>query len=734
MLKYWGDNMNKEVFHEEQKKLKEVVKIVENVIENEKDSLEKVSDNYIGTKDQLVDIARKKIVHLKNLEKSLKNPYFARVDFRVENDELKQIYIGKNGISENGSTVVTDWRAPISSLYYDSEKGQSSYKSPTGIINGNLELKRQYEIENAELLNYFDVDLVSKDELLQKYLNTNNDARLKSIVATIQKEQNDVIRRPLDSNLIIQGVAGSGKTTVALHRIAYLVYNYMNNIKQNQYMVIGPNPVFIKYIQSVLPDLDVSGVTQCTFESFAKNFLNCELTINSSEKKATANIAGKCIHDIDKFKSSMKLKEMLDLFLEENVETLISKDIKIKDFVVVSSDFVKRTFNEVESNSLQAKIELTIDRICKYVELNHGYIIRSFNNYCYDLYSSATSEEEKNKIKKEIANGRKEIDKNCRPILRTYFSKSKFEPEKLYLKFIKNIENYNIFHYPYISELKKETLKNLNKKTYDFEDLASLMYIKNYVLPQRDYRVMRHVVVDEAQDLGEFNYYLLKTIMPNATFSIYGDLAQSIYDYRGVDNWEKVNKVMFDNKGEIVKFNKSYRTTSEIMNVADEVAANLGLGRSDLVVRSGEPVKFTSVETEDELVEYINNKLVEFKEKGYKTIAIISKTNLLSCYINDDLSFKGTIIPNVSLNDDMTKGNFDVCTISNQLAKGLEFDAVIINNANEQIYSSNNSLDMKLLYVAITRALHELDVVYTGELTNVLKPLVQEKVYLKKVK
>lgn len=726
--------MNKEVFQEEQKKLKEIVKIVENVIENEKDSLENISDNYVGTKDQLVDIARKKIVHLKNLEKSLKNPYFARVDFRIENDELKQIYIGKNGISENGSTVVTDWRAPISSLYYDSEKGQSSYKSPNGIINGNLELKRQYEIENAELLNYFDVDLVSKDELLQKYLNTNNDARLKSIVATIQKEQNDVIRRPLDSNLIIQGVAGSGKTTVALHRIAYLVYNYMNTIKQNQYMVIGPNPVFIKYIQSVLPDLDVSGVTQCTFESFAKNFLNCELTINSSEKKATANIAGKCIYDIDKFKSSMKLKEMLDLFLEENVETLISKDIKIKDFVVVSSDFVKQTFNEVESNSLQAKIELTIDRICKYIELNHGYIIRNFNNYCYDLYSSATSEEEKNKIKKEIANGRKEIDKNCRPILRTYFSKSKFEPEKLYLKFIKNIENYNIFHYPYISELKKETLTNLNKKTYDFEDLAPLMYIKNYVLPQRDYMVMRHVVVDEAQDLGEFNYYLLKTIMPNATFSIYGDLAQSIYDYRGVDNWEKVNKVMFDNKGEIVKFNKSYRTTSEIMNVADEVAANLGLGRSDLVVRSGEPVKFTNVETEDELVEYINNKLVEFKEKGYKTVAIISKTNLLSCYINDDLSFKGTIIPNVSLNDDMTKGNFDVCTISNQLAKGLEFDAVIINNANEQIYSSNNSLDMKLLYVAITRALHELDIVYTGELTNVLKPLVQEKVYLKKVK
>ena len=726
--------MDNRVFETEKKKLDEVVQTVEKVIENEKEGIERISDNYVGTSAQLVDIARKKITHLKNLEKSLKNPYFARIDFKPNGDEQKEIYIGKNGISDNGVTVVTDWRAPVCSLYYDSEKGKCIYSSPAGVISGDLTLKRQFEIENGKLLNYFDVDLVSKDELLQKYLNTNNDARLKSIVATIQKEQNNVIRKPLDKNLIIQGVAGSGKTTVALHRIAYLVYNYMNNAKQNQFMVIGPNPVFIKYIQSVLPDLDVSGVEQCTFEMFAKNFLECDININSSEKKATANIAGKTKHNIDKFKSSVEYQKMLDLFLNEIVETLISKDIKIGDFIVLEKEVVKEFFDGVESDNLQVKIEMTIDRICKFIEINDSAIIGKFNKYCYSLYENANSEEEKQKVRKIIMSGKKEIDKSCRPALRTYFSKSKLDPEKLYLKFIKNIEKYNMFYYQHIKELKKETLNNLNKKTYDFEDLAPLMYIKDYVSTVKDYKKMKHVVVDEAQDLGEFNYYILRKVMSNATFSIYGDLAQSIYDYRGVDNWEKVNEIMFDNNGEIVNFNKSYRTTSEIMNVADEVAVSLGLNRSDLVVRSGEAVKFTGVETEDELVEYINNKLVEFKEKGYKTIAIISKTNLLSCYINDDLSFKGTIIPNISLNDDMTSGEFDVCTISNQLAKGLEFDAVIINNANEQIYSSKSSLDMKLLYVAITRALHELDIVYTGELTNVLKPFAKEKQYSKKIK
>ena len=183
---------------------------------------------------------------------------------------------------------------------------------------------------------------------------------------------------------------------------------------------------------------------------------------------------------------------------------------------------------------------------------------------------------------------------------------------------------------------------------------------------------------------------------------------------------------MFNNEAQIINFGKSYRTTSEIMEAADEISDSIGLGKSDVVIRHGNPVSINSVSDESEIPEYIARKIVEYKEKGYKTIAVISKTGLLSSYINDDLADLGLKIPNVSINDDLTNNGFQVCTISNQLAKGLEFDAVIINNASEQIYSSNNSLDMKLLYVAVTRALHELDVVYTGELTKPLNSLLKK--------
>ena len=251
------------------------------------------------------------------------------------------------------------------------------------------------------------------------------------------------------------------------------------------------------------------------------------------------------------------------------------------------------------------------------------------------------------------------------------------------------------------------------------------------VSPAKDYSKIKHVVIDEAQDLGEFNFYALKKALPGATFSIFGDLAQSIYDYRGIHNWEEVNKTMFDGKGEVISFNKSYRTTAEIMDAADDVAESIGLNRSDVVVRHGEPVKVEGMDGKD-IPQKIANKIEELKKKGYQTIAIISKTNLLSNYINDDLAALGVHIPNVGPNDDVSDPRFRVCTISNQLAKGLEFDAVILNNASEDIYSSKSSLDMKLLYVALTRALHELEIVYSGELTKPLQgQLEKEKQYQK---
>lgn len=722
-------------FIREQQKLEQTIKIISELLGIEQKELERVYNDYSREIDERLRVANFRKNHIKVLEKASLNPYFARIDFKAITDsDFKEIYIGRNGISKDGKVLITDWRAPISSLYYDSSTGKTSYKSPTGDVLGEVALKRQYDIENGKLIEYFDVDLVSSDNLLQKYLNANNDSRLKSIVATIQSEQNDIIRRPIDENVIIQGVAGSGKTTVALHKIAYLVYNYINSVKQSQYLVIGPNPVFIKYIKTVLPDLDVSGVSQLTFEQFAKDYIGEEIEINPSNKKISASIAGKS-NDIDKFKSSMLYKNMLENFFELYLKGIVSKPLKLNDFVVLTEEEMAPIFTralEEQHATLQGRVDATIERLIDYVKNNVDSVLTRYNEYENNLFKNA-SLEERESLRKKFIKERIEIQKNCSATIRKYFAKAVLSPIKLYRLFISMLDDFNIYGYKKINELKKTTMANIKGNKYDFEDLAALLYLKLRTEPNRQYSNIKHTVIDEAQDLGIFNFYVLKKCLPTSTFSIFGDLAQSIYDYRGIDNWDEVNSLIFNNKANIVNFNKSYRTTASIMNVADAISESINLGKSDLVVRQGLPVSFDEAPTSNELVEQIANKIKEYKEKGYKTIAVISKTDLLSRYINDDLRELGIVIPNVTEKDDVSLDEFSVCTISNQLAKGLEFDAVILNNVNDKIYSCDSTLDMKLLYVAVTRALHELDVTYNGKLPEVLQKFVTEKSKQKKL-
>ena len=716
-------------FEKEQVKLENIISIIDKVYEKEKRDLDNLYSDFVGSREDLWRVADYKKIHINNLEYALDKPYFARIDFTNDEDgKSSSIYIGKNGIMKDNNIVVTDWRAPISSLYYDAEVGKCSYQAPQGTVTGDLSLKRQYEIEKGKLINYFDVDLVSNDSLLQQYLNSNNDSRLKSIVATIQKEQNDVIRKPISDNIIVQGVAGSGKTTVALHRIAYLVYNYINNIKQDQYLVIGPNPVFLKYIKSVLPELDVTGVQQFTFEDFARSYLGEDIDINSSEKKVASSINGKIINDIDKFKCSIKYKDMIDKFLNVFIKNILSKDLMYKDFTILDKKVIQDNFAlSSDFSNLEVRINLTIERLCKLIEEKNADILSNYINYSSRKYGLATTGEEKDMISKETSKFRQEMNRNCSTIIRKYFSKARFGVTKLYKLFISSIDDFNSYNYLELEKLKKSTMKNLKSSKYDFEDLAALMYIKNVFFQDRKYDNIKHVVIDEAQDLGEFNFIILKKCLSGASFSVFGDLAQSIYDYRSINNWESVNDVMLDNSGKIVKFGKSYRTTSEIMSVADILSDSIGLGKSDIVVRHGMPVEILGVDERDNIPDIVLQKVKEFKEKGYKTIAVISKTNLLSNYINDDLAERGLFVPNVSINDDVSEDKFNVCTICTQLSKGLEFDAVIINDASESIFSSKNDLDMKLLYVAITRALHEVEIIYSGELTNHLKKAIDDK-------
>ena len=695
----------------EEEKLESTVSMVKKLIIMENMLLEKLEFNIRHSDNPIYDLYDRKLLKLKKLNNSKDNPYFSRIDFKSDDtDDTSSYYIGKTGVMYENEILVTDWRAPISSLYYDSSVGKCSYKSIDTSIYGELKLKRQFEIEKSKLIDYFDVDLVANDVLLQKYLNANNDARLKSIVSTIQKEQNLVIRKEINKNIIIQGVAGSGKTTVALHRLAYLVYNYIKNINEEDYLIIGPNPLFLKYIKNVLPELDVNVNNQFTIFEFTKKYIGKNIKLNNEEENL--NFDKK---QVEKFKGSIEFKNMIDIFLEDYCNTLFSNDLKIDDFILIKNDAISKMFlftkNEFDK-SLTNRINKTKEQMNIYINKNKEKILLEFNDYIINNLSKNNSEETKNKYVKlnEI------LLNSPKKIVNAY--NLKLDVIKLYKIFINNIEKYNIFNFNKIELLKDLTLKNINKKSFDYTDLPIIMYLEYIISNNKMFTNIKHTVIDEAQDLNLFLFYSLKKILKNSTFSIFGDLAQSIYEYRSINSWNQLNEMVFEKNAEIIDFNKSYRTTREIMDVANKVSEKLGLGKSELVIRKGEKVKYTKVNSDSQNIDYIISVINQYKNK-YKKIAIISKTKKMSLELNKKLNKKGIEITEIHEKDNLE--NLDIVTISNKIVKGLEFDAVIINDVSEKNYSSTNTLDMKLLYVALTRALHELTIIYNDDLTNVLK-------------
>jgi len=665
---------------------------------------------------------------LRMLEKTRKKPYFARIDFKSdETQNIDECYIGKVGVTDDDNkTITVDWRAPIATLYYDNNVGKAEYEAPGGTYSGELLVKRQYEIENGVLKGYQDVDTVSNDDILKPYLGASADNRLKNIVSTIQSEQNEIIREKLYKNLIIQGVAGSGKTTVALHRIAYLVYNNIKNIRPEQYLVIGPNKFFVNYISNVLPDLDVNSVSQLTYDEIVSEILEESYALISDENKLIKSINNPDKLFFERLRVSMKFKTVIDKFITDYDKTIVPKtdDFKIKGYTILPNYLIHKTYDEIENDTVldYSIIGKKIDRAClilgKYIEENSENIMSSVRNEFSKKFDSL-SNAELEKERKNIAYIEKEIRNKCNITLKKYFSNGKPKIANLYITFLKNINSYISVDDYNMETSAKKIISNIKNKKVEFEDLAALLYLNYRFYGPCEFEKFRHVVVDESQDFGEFNFYSLKQLMPNATFSIFGDLAQSIYQYRGIENWEKVIDTTFDGKCDMKYLLKSYRTTTEIMNVANNVTSHIGLNIAEPVIRHGLNVEYNNFD--DDQVLHIAQCIKDYLEKGYNSIAVICKDEMEATQINNELKDYNINASNITNFDTEYKGG--ICTITSYLSKGLEFDGVIISNASEKRYNSTKGIDMKLLYVAMTRPLHELKVLYNGEL---VKPLQKE--------
>lgn len=740
--------MDEKEFLREKEKLKQVCqkldteeKELENNLAKTDSSYEK--DSYVRA--HLVYLGHKKIMDLRKIKTK---PYFARIDFKANGEEKEQLYIGKLSIidSQTQEPIIIDWRAPISNLYYDGRIGKSHYKSPGGNVEGEISLKRQYFIENQILEKYSDIDLKANDELLQVALEEKADDRLKNIVATIQGEQNNIIRADMNKALIVQGVAGSGKTTIALHRIAYLIYNWDKEFDPENFMIIAPNKFFLNYISGVLPDLGVENVKQYTFEDLAYEIIGKKLKISDSNEKLVT-IVNKEFDDINhgdidtiiaesKLKSSIEFKNVVDGYLkclEENYlpkEDFILENVRIMRYDNIQKlfcdtykdlDFEKR-INEVKKH-IFSKIKNNKDVIEKTIIQKRTLKINKM------LKDNALSEDEKRQKRIEIFEETegvlKKLEKDDINIVNFYFNKiCKKDCLELYKDFIEN------FVFDYVdneiigSYLVRNTMKNLNNGEITFEDLAPIIYLHYKVFGSKVKKSLRHVIVDEAQDYGEFQFSVLKTILKSNSMTILGDIAQGVHSYRGIENWKKFMDVEFpENDAVYTTLEKTYRTTKDIMYKANEVIDKLPEFEKQYIIK-GEPVidrpdsiKIEMKENEDEIIKEISKKIDEYLTKGYKSIAIIGKDIDECKLIKKKLEKEGKKIKLIQSKD--SEYNAGISIVPSYLAKGLEFDSVMLFNVNETKYT-NSVLDIKLLYVAITRAMSKLDVFYTGKISNLM--------------
>lgn len=680
---------------EEQLKLDEVVKEFEKLIEENHLRQDVVKKNYGHDIDTMVSNLNKLESREKILKMNIEKPYFARIDFVSDDLGIKEVcYIGKIGTMDSDNKIITvDWRTPIASLYYDSAIGDASYIAPEGKITGKLLVKRQYDIEKRKLISFQDVDSVSSDEILKPYLSTSIDARLKNIVSTIQKEQNEIIREEIDTDIIVQGVAGSGKTTVALHRIAYLVYQNKDTIDISQYLIIGPNKFFVHYISSVLPDLDVEGVGEFDLLEFTSNYLGETIKLNH-----------KIDDSITKYKMTLEYKKVLDRYLDDLEEEIIPDcDLEMFGFPILTRSEILKLYKKASTDTyfFQDKVERTLMLLTKYINDRQSKLIIKANDYIDQLFTNEKDIKKLTTLSNQRELLKEEITNKCSHLLKKYFKVINEKTTSLYFKFLDRVTDYD--SNPIWNEFS-------NPKKINYEDLASLLYIRYRIYGNSDYLHYRHVVVDEAQDYGEFVFDVFKLLMKNATFSVFGDLAQTIYEYRTIDNWDKVIQVGYSNNMKYL--NKSYRTTIEIMTEANKINKYLNLNIADAVIRHGKEVVYQKLN--HNLLEILNHLIAE----EYQTIAIISKDKEESKKVYQELKNMGIDINLIT--DDSLDYNGGICSITSSLSKGLEFDAVIIYKADNDIFKKDDSFDMKLLYVSMTRALHELVVTYQNELVEIL--------------
>lgn len=632
-------------------------------------------------------------------------PYFGRLDF-MENGrrDPAPLYIGKRGMDrrETGEPYIIDWRAPVASLFYSFTGGDEpvAYEAPEGTVEGEVHRKRNLQIRDRELQRVVESyvrggdNLGLSDEFLLYRLGEKKDNRLRDIVSTIQAEQDRIIRAPRHLAMIIQGAAGSGKTTVALHRLAFLLYQYQGQVNAEKMIIFAPNAMFLDYISGVLPELGVGSVRQTTFADWALDLLGdtVRLAERSGEDSRWFSIGGERPEIDDstpgRFKGSLAYKAWLDAELERyEAELLPDQPFEAWDRCVLPARSIREWFDvEYRHYPLAKRRERLLGRMGRWLEMQL----------------------------KEIGDAkiRKERAKTGKQRLKAY---AKRLPEAEALAFYRTLfDRLHTDGAAVPADLAARTKAVLKKGAVFAEDLAALVWIHlRFHGPGESFD---HVVLDEAQDVPPFQIALLNAMMTEPSFTILGDLAQGIHAYRGVRRWEELAEVFPEERRAYHELRMSYRSTLEIIEFANGILpfTDTSLPPAQPVFRSGDPVEVVRLAAPGERYARLAAFIADNRDRGMQTIAVIGRTDDHCRELAAGLAEAGVQAGLIAEGQSRYGGGVSVVPV--YLAKGLEFDAVIVVDADKKHYARDPQ-DAKLLYVACTRALHRLTLLHAGELS-----------------
>ena len=672
------------------------------------------------------EAARQGVEHtMHRLARAKDVPYFARIDFRFERGSQKSIYIGHMTLtdSETKRIWVYDWRAPIAGVFYRYGVGEAQYEAPVGIVRGQVLLKRQYEIRQGKLQYYFDADTQVWDAFLREILSRPSENMMKGIVETIQQDQDRIIRDMSTDLLMVQGAAGSGKTSVALHRAAYLMYQGLqgNRLMPKNILIVAPNPAFENYISQMLPDIGAEQVETCLFEELLTDILP-NLPVQAQDAwveellACSSAVQQKHMNDMRKHKGSLAYQQFLDRFLHEIPHRWIPfADVTYDGHCVGEKGRMK-------SGICSGKEIVALGRRLKMLEKDIWERIRNLRGSRHAKLLAFADGSSQHSMEREAFARMISIKESA--VLSKYIQAfTQVNCAELYRRLYANREAFHRLAEGFLQPEEKEafrlaTLEGMDMKEIPCADAAAIAYLEGKIYGFLARRHIRQVLVDEAQDMSALQFVVLGMLFPNANFTVLGDVSQSLMD--GVTDalYTDIPKALGKENHLMITLDKCFRSTREIW----EFSAGLlpGCTPGKCFSRSGAYPRIFAAKNEAEMDSMMIKVAGDYQETGNQSIAIVCKTEKAARHRYERL--KGKTAMTLAINSG-TKRHAGLVVTSVYMAKGLEFDAVLLSDIDSRHYWAEK--DRKLLYIGCTRALHHLALFYTGERSPLL-PIEKE--------